>query len=146
MSFASIGETANFVGVDIPVTTGVGFPLNVDLTQPFRENGSLWNGQFGTVQVSRSCNGPSMSAHTPAVALVAGVADCARRVLGGGSLLPQFLLRLLHLTVICAKRGGRRCGFPLPTYPGKRTVTSLRTSTRPAFLEPTTRMGLGLSV
>ena len=76
MSFASIGETANFVGVDIPVTTGVGFPLNVDLTQPFTQNGSLWNGQFGTVQgksiVQRSFD--VGAGHTPAVALVVGVA------------------------------------------------------------------------
>jgi len=76
MSFASIGETANFVGVDIPVTTGVGFPLNVDLTQPFTRNGSLWNGQFGTVQgksiVQRSFD--VGAGHTPAVALAVGVA------------------------------------------------------------------------
>lgn len=76
MSFASIGETANFVGVDIPVTTGIGFPLNVDLTQPFSQNGSLWNGQFGTVQgksiVQRSFD--IGAGHTPAVALVVGVA------------------------------------------------------------------------
>lgn len=76
MSFASIGETANFVGVDIPVTTGVGFPLNVDLTQPFSQNGSLWNGLFGTVQgksiVQRSFD--VGAGHTPAVALAVGVA------------------------------------------------------------------------
>jgi len=76
ISFASIGETASFVGVDIPVTTGVGFPLSVDLTQPFDQDGSLWNGQFGTV------HGKSLvqrhfdvgAGHTPAVALVVGVA------------------------------------------------------------------------
>jgi hypothetical protein len=76
MSFASIGETANFVGVDIPVTTSVGFPLNVDLEQPFHQDGSVWNGQFGWVQgksmVQRSFD--VGAGHTPAVALVVGVA------------------------------------------------------------------------
>jgi hypothetical protein len=76
MSFASIGETANFVGVDVPVTTSVGFPLNVDLTQPYNQDGSVWNGQFGWVQgksiVQRSFD--VGAGHTPAVALVVGVA------------------------------------------------------------------------
>lgn len=75
LSFASIGETANFAGVDVPVTTSVGWPLNVDLSQPFDADGSIWNGYSGWVQgksvVRRSFD--VGAGHTPAVALVVGV-------------------------------------------------------------------------
>jgi hypothetical protein len=78
MCFASIGETANFTGQDVPVTTDAGWPLDADLTQPNATGGNLYNGSYGsltgqvTVQRSFTVEG----GQTPAVAVVLGAISC----------------------------------------------------------------------
>jgi len=78
MCFASIGETANFTGQDVPVTTDAGWPLNADLTQPNATGGNLYNGSYGsltgTVTVERSFT--VGGGQTPAVAIVLGAISC----------------------------------------------------------------------
>ena len=77
MSFVSVGETPDFVGTDVVVDTDAGWPLMVDLTQPYYANGSVWGGinYFGWVQGSSSVQRSFLvqGGHTPAVALVVGM-------------------------------------------------------------------------
>ena len=75
MSFVSVGETSNFVNQDVVVDTDAGWPLVVDLTQPYLANGSTYNGHLGSIQ-GRSTVQRSFiveAGHIPAVALVLGV-------------------------------------------------------------------------
>jgi hypothetical protein len=74
MSFVSIGESANFTGQDVPVTTDAGWPLNADLTQP----GPLYNGSYGSVegQVTVTRSFTVAGGQTPAVAIVVGAISC----------------------------------------------------------------------
>ena len=76
--FASVGETANFTGQDVPVTTDAGWPLNYDLTQPSATGGNLYNGSYGSItgQVTVRRSFTVQGGHTPAVAIVLGAISC----------------------------------------------------------------------
>lgn len=78
MCFASIGETANFTGQDVPVTTDAGWPLDADLTQPNATGGNLYNGSYGSLtgQVTVQRSFTVGAGETPAVAVVLGAVSC----------------------------------------------------------------------
>ena len=78
MCFASIGETANFTGQDVPVTTDAGWPLDADLTQPNATGGNLYNGHYGSLtgQVTIQRSFTVSGGQTPAVAVVLGAISC----------------------------------------------------------------------
>jgi hypothetical protein len=77
LSFISVGETANFVDQDVPVTTDVGWPMVADLTQSYSADDSQYNGIYGYLQGQSSGMRSFVveGGQVPAVAVVLGVAS-----------------------------------------------------------------------
>ena len=72
MNFVSVGETGNLTtGNDVVATTGAGWPLMADLTQPAPGYNGHYGSIDGSVSVQRSFMVPA--GHVPAVAIVVGV-------------------------------------------------------------------------